>query len=124
MTPENTPGKSPASLALALDVMDLLFTSDIDVFCLCSAGSDFSRLARKLRGYGKEVIGVGESCSCQAFRVSCTRFLNLSELMMDNGAMSAPSTGEPCAGAASVAAGHQESVSRKRPVPDKGCSGM
>lgn len=123
MTPENTPGKSPASLALALDAMDLLFTSDIDVFCLCSAGSDFSRLARKLRGYGKEVIGVGESCSCQAFRVSCTRFLNLSELMMDNGAMSAPSTGEPCAGAASVAAGHQESVSRKRPVPDKGCSG-
>lgn len=114
MTPENTPGKSPASLALALDAMDLIFTSDIDVFCLCSAGSDFSRLARKLRGYGKQVIGIGGRCSCHAFRTSCTRFLNLSDIGKCQGdALSSPaanSGASDCTGPAAVPAGCDEAL--------------
>ena len=93
MTPNNSPGKSSASLALALDAMDLLFTSDAELFCLCSVESDFSRLARKLRGYGRQVIGIGERCSCHAFRASCGGFLNLSDLVKDQGAILAYITG-------------------------------
>ena len=67
MTPENTHGKSSADLALALDAMDLLFNGDIESFCLCSSGSDFSRLARTLTGFGKHVIGIGGRSSCSSF---------------------------------------------------------
>ena len=86
MAPENTPGKPTADLAIALDAMDLLFTNEIDMFCLCSAGSDFSRLARKLQGYGKEVIGIGLRDSCRASAVSCRNFIDVNDLMADHGA--------------------------------------
>ena len=86
MAPENTPGKPTADLAIALDAMDLLFTNEIDMFCLCSAGSDFSRLARKLQGYGKEVIGIGLRDSCRASAVSCRNFIDVHDLMADHGA--------------------------------------
>ena len=87
MTPENTHGKSSADLALALDAMDLLFNGDIESFCLCSSGSDFSRLARTLTGFGKHVIGIGGRSSCSSFAVSCESFIPVQDLLEDHGAL-------------------------------------
>ena len=87
MTPENTHGKSSADLALALDAMDLLFNGDIESFCLCSSGRDFSRLARTLTGFGKHVIGIGGRSSCSSFAVSCESFIPVQDLLEDHGAL-------------------------------------
>ena len=87
MAPDNTHGKSSADLALALDAMDLLYTADIAGFCLCSSGSDFSRLARTLAAGGKNVIGIGGRNSCRSFAVSCGSFIYIPELLEDHGAL-------------------------------------
>ena len=124
MTPNNSPGKSSASLALALDAMDLLFTHQIDTFCLCSEGSDFSRLARKLRGYGKQVIGIGESSSCHAFRASCGSFLNLSDIAKDKGARLKSLIGVQSSGACRDTEEHHEQCSQGSSGPEPGSSGQ
>ncbi|MBQ1873270.1 MAG: NYN domain-containing protein [Succinivibrionaceae bacterium] len=103
MAPDNTHGKSSADLALALDAMDLLYTDDIESYCLCSSGSDFSRLARTLTASGKHVIGIGGRNSCRSFAVSCESFFCIPDLLEDHGALlssvirggSAPEPEEP-----------------------------
>lgn len=39
--------------------MDILYSNQVDIFCLVSSDSDFTRLAMRLREAGKEVIGMG-----------------------------------------------------------------
>ena len=52
-------GKSVADQALTIDVMDLLYTQDIDVFCIVSSDSDFTKLVYRLKEAVKFVIGMG-----------------------------------------------------------------
>ena len=55
-----TAGKNSTDSAMIIDAMDLLYTSNIDGFCLVTSDSDFTRLASRLREAGKQVIGMGE----------------------------------------------------------------
>ena len=48
----STPYKQTDS-AMIIDAMDLLYTSNIDGFCLVTSDSDFTRLASRLREAGK-----------------------------------------------------------------------
>lgn len=56
---QNTFGKGSTDSALIIDAMELLFTRDIDVFCIVSSDADFTRLCTKLREAGKLVLGMG-----------------------------------------------------------------
>ncbi len=68
--------------SLIIDAMDLLYTDNVDGFCIVSSDSDFTRLASRLRESGKEVIGMGEDKTPKSFRAACTVFTNL-EVLLD-----------------------------------------
>lgn len=77
----NTTGKNATDSALIIDAMDLLYTSNVDGFCIVSSDSDFTRLASRLRESGKMVIGMGEKKTPDSFRSACTVFTELENLL-------------------------------------------
>ncbi len=77
----NTTGKNATDSALIIDAMDLLYTSNVDGFCIVSSDSDFTRLASRLRESGKMVIGMGEKKTPDSFRAACTVFTELENLL-------------------------------------------
>lgn len=76
----NTVGKNATDSTLIIDAMDILYTVNVEGFCIVSSDSDFTRLASRLRESGMEVIGMGEEKTPRSFRVACTRFVNLENL--------------------------------------------
>ncbi len=78
-----TTGKNSTDSALIIDAMDILYTYDIDGFCLISSDSDFTKLAIRLRESGKLVLGFGEQKTPNAFIAACNRFIFL-EILEDN----------------------------------------
>lgn len=76
----NTVGKNATDSTLIIDAMDILYTRNVEGFCIVSSDSDFTRLASRLRESGMEVIGMGEEKTPRSFRVACTRFVNLENL--------------------------------------------
>jgi uncharacterized LabA/DUF88 family protein len=69
-----TVGKNSSDSALIIDAMDILYTGDVDGFCIVSSDSDFTRLANRLREAGKLVLGFGEQKTPEAFIAACNRF--------------------------------------------------
>ncbi len=63
--------------------MDILYTHNVDGFCIVSSDSDFTRLASRLRESGMNVIGMGEEKTPRSFRAACSIFTNL-ELLLDD----------------------------------------
>lgn len=76
----NTVGKNATDSTLIIDAMDILYTGNVEGFCIVSSDSDFTRLASRLRESGMEVIGMGEEKTPRSFRVACSRFINLENL--------------------------------------------
>jgi OST-HTH/LOTUS domain/NYN domain len=60
--------------------MDLLYSENVDVFCIVSSDSDFTRLAMRLRESGKGVYGIGARKTPAAFQNACDRFTYLEVL--------------------------------------------
>ncbi len=77
-----TTGKNSTDSAMIIDAMDILYTGQVDGFCLASSDSDFTRLASRLRESGMTVIGMGENKTPKAFRVACDKFTGL-EILVD-----------------------------------------
>lgn len=77
----NTTGKNATDSAMIIDAMDILYSKQVDGFCLVSSDSDFTRLASRLRESGMTVIGMGEEKTPLSFRSSCTIFTNLEVLL-------------------------------------------
>lgn len=73
-----TQGKNATDSALIIDAMDILYSNQVDGFCIVSSDSDFTRLATRLREAGKFVIGMGEEKTPSAFIKACDRFIYLS----------------------------------------------
>ncbi len=69
-----TTGKNSTDSAMIIDAMDLLYTGEVDGFCLASSDSDFTRLATRLREAGKIVIGMGEKKTPAPFVKACSQF--------------------------------------------------
>ncbi|MFP8966113.1 NYN domain-containing protein [Pokkaliibacter sp. CJK22405] len=72
-----TKGKNATDMALVIDVMDVIYTKDIDIICLVSSDCDFTPLVTRCLADGKIVIGFGERKAPNAFVNSCSRFLYL-----------------------------------------------
>ncbi len=67
-------GKNASDSALIIDAMDILYSGNVDGFCLVTSDSDFTRLASRLRESAKVVIGMGESKTASAFINACNQF--------------------------------------------------
>lgn len=55
--------------------MDILYTGNVDGFCIVSSDSDFTRLATRLREAGMKVIGIGEKKTLTPFITACDKFI-------------------------------------------------
>ncbi len=75
-----TTGKNATDSALIIDAMDLLYSGNLDGFCLVSSDSDFTKLASRLRESGKTVYGFGESKTPHSLVAACDRFVYLDVL--------------------------------------------
>lgn len=69
-----TTGKNATDSAMIIDAMDILYSGNVDGFCLVSSDSDFTRLAARLRESGMYVMGMGENKTPNAFRKACNIF--------------------------------------------------
>ena len=59
-----TLGKNSTDFSLVIDAMDLLYSGNVDVFCIVSSDSDFTRLAMRLRESGKSLRQVSAMIGC------------------------------------------------------------
>ena len=75
-----TQGKNATDSAMIIDAMDILYTKELDGFCIVSSDSDFTRLVSRLRESGKMVIGMGENKTPLPFRKACDKFTILENL--------------------------------------------
>lgn len=79
-----TTGRNATDSALIIDAMDILYTKQIDGFCLVSSDSDFTKLATRLREAGKWVLGVGERKTPSPFIVACDKFVYIEVIDENN----------------------------------------
>ena len=70
-------GKNSADIAMVIDAMDILYSGNVDGFCLVTSDSDFTRLAMRLREANMYVIGMGESKTPVALTKTCNKFIHL-----------------------------------------------
>ncbi len=61
--------------------MDILYTGNVDGFCIVSSDGDFTRLAIRLRESGMSVVGMGEEKTPRSFRTACSQFTVLENLI-------------------------------------------
>ena len=71
----NTVGKNATDSTLIIDAMDILYTNNVDGFCIVSSDGDFTRLAMRLREEHMYVIG--ENKTPRSFRAACSVFTDL-----------------------------------------------
>ena len=71
-----TSGKNSSDMTMVIDAMDILYSGNVDGFCLVTSDSDFTRLASRLREAGKIVVGMGEKKTPSPFiaAASCVPF--------------------------------------------------
>lgn len=72
-----TTGKNATDSAMIIDAMDILYSGNVDGFCIVSSDSDFTRLVVRLRESGMHVIGMGEKKTPAPFISACNRFVYL-----------------------------------------------
>lgn len=82
---ENTSGKNSTDSAMIIDAMDVLYSGDVNGFCLVTSDGDFTRLASRLRESGALVLGMGEEKTPLSFRKACTKFVALENLLKEEG---------------------------------------
>ena len=75
-----TTGKNATDSAMIIDAMDILYSGNVEGFCIVSSDSDFTRLAVRLRESGMVVIGMGEKKTPNAFIAACNKFKYLEVL--------------------------------------------
>lgn len=75
-----TTGKNATDAALIIDAMDILYSHNVDGFCIVSSDSDFTRLASRLREAGMYVVGMGEKKTPAPFIAACEKFKYLEVL--------------------------------------------
>lgn len=74
-----TKGKNATDIAMSIDTMDILYTKNIDTFCLVTSDCDFTPLATRILADGKSVIGFGERKVPSVFVNACSTFLFLDD---------------------------------------------
>lgn len=74
-----TKGKNATDIAITIDAMDILYTKEVDTFCLVTSDCDFTPLATRVLSEGKTVIGLGERKTPAVFVNACSTFLFLDD---------------------------------------------
>ncbi|HMW51393.1 MAG TPA: NYN domain-containing protein [Rhodocyclaceae bacterium] len=95
-----TKGKNATDSAMIIDAMDLLYSQNLDGFCLASSDSDFTPLVMRIRANGLKVFGFGEKKTPSPFVNACSKFLyleNLGATDADTPASEAPPAAVPSA---------------------------
>lgn len=72
-----TSGKNSSDSAMIIDAMDILYSNEVEGFCIVSSDSDFTRLVIRLREAGKKVFGIGERKTPSPFIAACDKFTYL-----------------------------------------------
>ena len=75
-----TQGKNSTDSAMIIDAMDMLYTSELEGFCLVSSDSDFTALAIRIKEQGATVYGFGKKQTPEAFRNACSHFTYVENL--------------------------------------------
>ena len=100
-----TTGKNATDSAMIIDAMDILYSENVDGFCIASSDSDFTRLVARLRESGMYVLGMGESKTPLPFVTACNEFkyldLLLNAILKEEKAEAAAAAKEPEAASAS-----------------------
>lgn len=86
-----TQGKNASDSALIIDAMDILYSGNVDGFCIVTSDSDFTKLVLRLRESGMTVIGMGERKTPNAFVSACETFKFLDILLNDENPSQNPS---------------------------------
>jgi len=74
-----TKGKNATDMAMTIDAMDVLYTKNVDAFCIVSSDSDFTPLVMRILAEGKPVYGFGERKAPGPFVNACSKFLYLDD---------------------------------------------
>ncbi|HSP46672.1 MAG TPA: NYN domain-containing protein [Clostridiaceae bacterium] len=69
-----TVGKNATDSAMIIDAMDILYSGNVDGYCIVSSDSDFTKLSSRLRESGMLVVGMGERKTPKPFIASCNQF--------------------------------------------------
>lgn len=69
-----TVGKNATDSAMIIDAMDILYSANVEGFCIVSSDSDFTKLSSRLRESGMLVVGMGERKTPKPFIASCNQF--------------------------------------------------
>ena len=108
-----TSGKNATDSAMIIDAMDLLYSGNLDGFCIVSSDSDFTRLAARLREAGKLVIGMGESKTLGPFVKACDQFKYLDLILgHQEEEEAAPTATDEAEAAAMAQAGDDTAINR------------
>jgi len=86
-----TVGKNATDSAMIIDAMDILYSRNVDGFCIVSSDSDFTKLSSRLRESGMLVVGMGEKKTPKPFIASCNQFKYLDVLAESENKMAADS---------------------------------
>ena len=76
-----TVGKNATDSAMIIDAMDILYSGNVEGFCIVSSDSDFTKLSSRLRESGMLVVGMGERKTPKPFIASCNQFKYLDVLV-------------------------------------------
>ena len=79
-----TTGKNATDSAMIIDAKDILYSGNVDGFCLVSSDSDFTKLAQRLREAGMFVMGIGEQKTTKPFRAAYDTFKLLEIISSDD----------------------------------------
>lgn len=82
--PRYSTAKNAADIMLVIDAMDIMYTKNVDIFCIVSSDSDFTRLVNRLCDEGMEVIGMGKSDASKTLKAACTIYKNLEIIYGDS----------------------------------------
>lgn len=76
-----TVGKNATDSAMIIDAMDILYSKNVEGFCIVSSDSDFTKLSSRLRESGMFVVGMGEKKTPRPFIAACNQFKYLDVLL-------------------------------------------
>jgi uncharacterized protein (TIGR00288 family) len=102
-----TKQKNAADMALAIDAVELLHSSQPDAFAIMSSDSDFTPLVHYLREKGRAVYGYGRANTPAPFKSACTQFTIVDQLGKD------PTTADVLAAPVAAAAPTRKAVAKQ-----------
>lgn len=68
-------GKNSTDSAMIIDAMDILYSKQVNAFCIVSSDCDFTGLVHRIKEEGLFTIGFGKNCACASFKDACDLFL-------------------------------------------------